>query len=63
MTTKRAGKKAVNPQPKMKTYIALQKLPANRRAELARLSRTLSGLRTDIELGWNLKSFRCDPPR
>ena len=27
-------------------------------AELARLSRTLARLRTDLDLGWNLKSFR-----
>jgi len=26
--------------------------------ELARLSRKLARLRTDLELGWNLKSFR-----
>jgi protein Xni len=26
--------------------------------DLARLSRELAGLRTDVELGWNLKSFR-----
>lgn len=32
-------------------------------AERARLSRRLARLRTDLELGWNLKSFQWTPPR
>jgi protein Xni len=31
-------------------------------ADRARLSRELAGLRTDLELGWNLRSFRYSEP-